>query len=54
MTHITGVAGSLALLAAALKAPLVAVYQIAAEIVVMVALILFISEYTTSNFVLNC
>ena len=39
-----GVAGSLALLAAALKAPLVALYQISAEVVVMVALILFISE----------
>lgn len=40
---IGGVAGSLALLAAALKAPLVALYQISAEVVVMVALILFIS-----------
>jgi len=38
-----GVAGSLALLAAAVKAPVVALYQIGAEVVVMVALILFIS-----------
>jgi len=38
-----GVAGSLALLAASVKAPIVALFQIAAEITVMVALILFIS-----------
>ncbi|KAF2358262.1 hypothetical protein FHG87_010980 [Trinorchestia longiramus] len=42
-TGFGSVAGSLALLAAALKAPLVALYQISAEVVVMVALILFIS-----------
>ncbi|XP_018026782.1 uncharacterized protein LOC108682169 [Hyalella azteca] len=42
-TGLESVAGSLALLAAALKAPLVALYQISAEVVVMVALILFIS-----------